>query len=158
MQPRMQILVAVAILVSLDYSSALTFTQPDDPVNSTLAQDIDTSRSLKKLSRSKRYMSFPEGSSFSVKFSTKTPADATFLPSNAQYLHNSDCIASIDRLHFVRPLALSAIQMLDTWPGLWIGAWHTICQTTHGFWIKNTRNRTRRRLCSDGNAGIYIGA
>lgn len=80
--PRMQILVVVAILVSLDYSSALTFTQPDDAVNSTLAQDIDTSRSLKKLSRSKRYMSFPEGSSFSVKFPTNQP-DATFLPSNA---------------------------------------------------------------------------
>lgn len=63
-----QFFVAAIILLSLDYSRALTFTKSDDLMNSTLTEDIDMDHSFKKLSRTKRYMSFPEGASFSVGF------------------------------------------------------------------------------------------
>lgn len=56
------------VFVLVEYGSALSVASDVKQLYSTLSQDIDMDRSFKKLSRSKRYLSFPDGSSFSVRF------------------------------------------------------------------------------------------
>lgn len=56
----------VLVLVAQGSATNPTDSSYVNEAYSTLVEDIAADRSLKKLSRTKRYMSFPEGSSFSV--------------------------------------------------------------------------------------------
>lgn len=92
------------------------------------------------LSRRKRYVAFPEGSSFSV--------------NNANFIIEILTV-SVFRWHFARHSAWLAIPKQITWVGHWIGASHTISRIRRGLSSIGIRKWRRNQLLNDDIAAIY---